>query len=168
MVSSKWIVGRSSPLWGQTVKIRISNYVLTWPLTPTKDWIYPQLTWNWSLAKWCIKKSKMATTTPKHGSVNPRLPLPVRLYFVYTEVSKFENRRHHWFTTYTCGVWNLKRVISPESPCFSLCRKVVVFQIILALYFETLLPCESSSFSLNLSIRSPISRRKVVKFMVCA
>ena len=54
MISSKWIVGRSSPLWGQTVKIRISNYVLKWPFTPTKDWIYPQLPRNWSSAKWCI------------------------------------------------------------------------------------------------------------------
>ena len=39
-------IQRASPLWGQTVKIRISNYVLKWPFAPTKAWIYPQLTWN--------------------------------------------------------------------------------------------------------------------------
>ena len=57
MISSKWIVGRSSPLWGQTVKIRISNYVFKWPFAPKKDWIHPQFTGNWSLAKWCILNS---------------------------------------------------------------------------------------------------------------
>ena len=55
MTSSKWSVGRSSPLWRQTVKITISDYVFKWPFAPTKDWIYPQFTRNWSLAKWCMQ-----------------------------------------------------------------------------------------------------------------
>ena len=79
MISSKWIVGRSSPLWGQTVKIRISNYVFKWPFTPTKDWIYPQFTRNWSLVKWCIDKRLCWVRSIKMDSLMSNIKDPLSL-----------------------------------------------------------------------------------------
>ena len=65
----------------------------------------------------------------------------------------------------TCGVRNLLFVGLSITP-LCLHKAVVDFQMILALYFGTSLPCKSTCVSFNKFISSPMSFWKVVKLML--